>query len=163
VLSTPRMINGPTWSRGKVASSSTTGKGGGWLVLIGPLSVVPGPWLSVLLPRATDNGLSSHRMTQINLPINMVTQLADDAAVLFAGDQLQAFVGNPPQLEKLVLQIAHDLAHRGPVDLVAGQAAHLVYDLVHLVRELIAHAPHDRNDIAHHPDSPLFDAHVAGI
>src|SRR5262245_27587037 len=155
VLSTPRSRNGPTWSRGSAASSRTTGNPAALLLMTDTLV----PHRSLLITHHS----SAHRMTQLNLAIDMVSEIADDAAMLLAGDELQALVGDAAELVELAFQVAHHLAHGGPVDLVARQPPHLIDDLVHLVGELVAHAAHHRDDAARHADRPVLNAHVAGI
>src|SRR5262245_56212325 len=160
-LSTPKSRNGPICSRGRCASSRTTGIGGGWFFAISVVSCQ----LSVVTRWATDDdyGLSSHRMTQLDLAIDVFGKVADDAAVLVAGDELQALVGDAAELEELVFEIAHHFAHGRPVNLVAGQAAHLIVDLIHLLGELVGHAAHEGDDVADHAQGAFLDAQVAGV
>ena len=109
VLATPRIRNGPTCSRGKIARSSTTGMAvGGLFLLMVSLVGCVAPKISQLACDGLDGAahhttLSSHRMTQLDLAVHVGDQVADGAAMFLLGNQAQALVGDAPEAKELFL------------------------------------------------------------
>src|SRR5262249_5438723 len=127
-LSRPRSRNGPTCSRGRWASSSRTGS------FAFAISRSPKAARGVAPRRKRPSRHISPAL--LDLLIDVLRQVADDALVLVVRYQRQTLAGDPPQLLELLHQVAHDLLERAPVDLVARQVADLVLHLVQLLGQL---------------------------
>src|SRR4051812_25064056 len=78
---------------------------------------------------------AAHRHADVDAAVDVSAQLAEDAALLLGADQGQALVAELAQLLELEAQEAHLVVDDRPVDLVVGQAAHLVGDVGQLLGE----------------------------
>src|SRR5271155_5186654 len=84
-----------------------------------PLTTHHSPLTTHHSPLTTHHSLLPKRMTLIDLPIAMADQAVQLAAHVVVGHVRQALLGDAAQEQVLVLHVAHDVAHRRPVDLVA--------------------------------------------
>src|SRR5690349_20048163 len=76
--------------------------------------------------------LLAQRMALVDLAVAVGDEAVEVAAGVLAGHVRQALLRDPPQEQVLVLQVAHDVPNRRPVDLVTRQPPHLFHHLVHL-------------------------------